>query len=227
MTTGFDARVRDRPLDRERPVHVLLWDADGVLQHPRHEWAPRLDAWGGPGFAEALFAAEVPALRGEVPFRDALEDLLTRWPGFTADVDDLLGLWEQVDGDDEAVALVRDVAASGVRCVLATNQQDHRKAHLRRVFGYDDVFERSFYSCDLGTMKPEVAYFEGVLAALGVEADQVGFVDDSRGNVQAALGLGIRAVHHVPATGVRGLRRVLGWDVGDESGRARGDAVRR
>lgn len=214
MTSAADVTVEVRPLDSARPVSVLLWDADGVLQHPRHEWRPRLETWGGPGFAEALFAAELPALRGEEPFRKSLERLLRERPDVTAGVGDLLGLWEQVDGDPAAVALVGEVAASGVTCVLATNQQDHRKAFLRRTFGYDDVFERSFYSCDVGAMKPEPAYFERVLEGLGIplaDADTVGFVDDSRANVETARGLGIRAVHHDPATGVGGLRRDLGW----------------
>lgn len=215
MSNAAEALMTDvRPLDPARPVRVLLWDADGVLQHPHHEWAPRLEEWGGPGFAEALFAAEAPALRGDVPFRECLSALLLDWPEVTASVDDLLGLWEQVDLDEDAIALVRDVAASGVSCVLATNQQDHRKEFLRREFGYDDVFTRSFYSCDLGAAKPEPAYFERLLTSLGIPAeqvDEVGFVDDNRANVATALGLGIRAVHHDPASGVAGLRVALGW----------------
>lgn len=210
VRAGSDTVV-DRPLDPARPVSVLLWDADGVLQHPRHEWAPRLEAWGGAGFAEALFAAEVPALRGELPFRDCLSELLLDWPDVTASVDDLLGLWELVDLDEDAVRLVREVAATGVACVLATNQQDHRKEFLRREFGYDDVFARSFYSCDLDAMKPERAYFERVLAAIDVPADEVGFVDDNQANVTTALELGIRAVHHDAASGAIGLRTALGW----------------
>lgn len=214
MTLGADIDiVVDRPLDAARPVRILLWDADGVLQHPRHEWRPRLETWGGPGFASALFAAEVPALRGEMPFRKCLSELLVEWPDVTATVDDLLELWEQVDLDKDAVQLVHEVAASGVTCVLATNQQDHRKEFLRRTFGYDDVFAESFYSCDLGARKPEAAYFERVLEALGIPADrvdEVGFVDDNHDNVATALGLGIRAVHHDPDSGVTGLRAALG-----------------
>lgn len=212
MTTAADAElVAERPLASARPVEVLLWDADGVLQHPRHEWAPRLQAWGGPGFAEALFAAEVPALRGELPFRDCLSELLLDWPEVNASVEDLLALWEQVDLDNDAIVLVREIAASGVTCVLATNQQDHRKDFLRRTFGYDDLFARSFYSCDVGARKPEPAYFERVLETLDLPADQVGFVDDVEANVAAARQLGIRAVHHDPASGVTGLRGALGW----------------
>jgi len=153
----------------------------------------------------------VPALRGEVPFREALAQLLIEWPDVAASVEDLLELWEQVDRDDDAIALVREVAATGVTCVLATNQQDHRKAYLRRRFGYDDVFTRSFYSCDLGARKPERAYFERVLEALDLPAERVGFVDDVEANVEAARELGIRAVHHDPTSGVTGLRAALGW----------------
>lgn len=214
MTRSADVSVEVRPLDPAGPVRTLLWDADGVLQHPRHEWGPRLEAWGGPGFADALFATELAPLRGEVPFRDALARLLAERPEVTATVDDLLSLWEQVDGDPEAVGLVREVADSGVTCVLATNQQDHRRDFLRREFGYDGLFAQSFYSCDVGAMKPEPAYFERVLAALGVGPDaagEVGFVDDRRANVEAALALGIRAVHHDPGSGVTGLRAALGW----------------
>ncbi|MFW5471595.1 HAD family hydrolase [Knoellia sp. CPCC 206435] len=211
MSLASRSATDDRPLLAARPVSVLLWDADGVLQHPRHEWAPRLAAWGGDGFAEALFASEIPALRGETPFREALGQLLTRWPEVTAGVDDLLDLWEQVDPDPDAVRLVGEVAASGVRCVLATNQQDHRKAFLRERFGYDDVFEQSFYSCDLGAMKPEPAYFERVLESLSVDPTDVGFVDDRLDNVETARALGIRAVHHDPLSGVVGLRSALGW----------------
>lgn len=219
MTAAADVSVDARPLDPAHPVRVLLWDADGVLQHPPRSWtaagwADALDGWGGAGFAELLFAAEVPALRGEEPFRDSLTRLLEEHPDVTAGVDDLLGLWEQVEVDEHALRLVSEVAASGVRCVLATNQQDHRKEFLRRTFGYDDHFEQSFYSCDVGAMKPEPAYFERVLTALGVEpqdAHEVGFVDDNLANVDTALGLGIRAVHHDPASGVTGLRETLGW----------------
>lgn len=53
-----------------------------------------------------------------------------------------------------------------------------------------------------------------MLASLGVapeDAGEVGFVDDSLPNVETALGMGIRAVHHDPASGVDGLRSVLGW----------------
>ena len=58
------------------PVEVLLWDCDGVLQHGRFDWRARLDGEVGDGFADRVFEAELPALRGERPLREVLEELL-------------------------------------------------------------------------------------------------------------------------------------------------------
>ena len=55
-------------------------------------------------------------------------------------------------------------------------------------------------------MKPEPAFFERVLADLGLEAAEVGFVDDSPANVEGARAAGIRAVRHDPASGAAALR---------------------
>ena len=38
-----------------RPVEVLLWDCDGVLQHGRFDWRSRLDGAVRPGFARRVF----------------------------------------------------------------------------------------------------------------------------------------------------------------------------
>lgn len=205
-----------------RPLTVL-WDADGVLQHSTGPWRERLDAAGGPGFAEAVFAAEGPALRGVEPFADCLARLLRSWPADIT-VEELLGLWEDVDVDAEAFGLVGQVRRSGVPCYLATNQQDHRVRFMRTVLGYDAAFDGSFYSSELGVAKPDPAFFRSVLdrvaADLGraVRPGEVAFLDDSAANVAAATGLGIRAVRHDPLTGTAGLRAQLaevGWSLGD------------
>lgn len=205
----------------EPPIVALLWDADGVLQHSRGGWRERLDTAGGPGFAEAVFTAEGPALRGEEPFADVLARLLRTWPADIT-VPELLGLWEDVDIDEAAVALVQRVRASGIRCFLATNQQDHRVRYMRTVLGYDEWFDGAFYSSELGAAKPSPDYFSRVLELLPTEGAEradpatVGFIDDSAANVESALALGLRAVRHDPARGVAGLAdaviRVTGAD---------------
>ncbi len=187
-------------------VRALLWDADGVLQHAPDGWRPVLDAAGGPGFAEEVFAAEGPALRGEATLRDTLADVLVRFPGASVGVDDLLALWERAVLDDDAMALVAEVRSTGVLAVLATNQQDHRRAWMREALGLDRHFDRVFYSCDMGLLKPDPAYFRHILDDLGLGAHEAAFVDDSADNVESARSVGIRAVHHDPASGPTVLR---------------------
>lgn len=194
-------------------VEVLLWDCDGVLQHGRFDWRSHLDATVGPGFAERVFRAELPALRGERSLRAVLEDLLRQEAAHEGrppvTVEELLDVWEQFDLDPEAVAILAEVRGHGVRCLLATNQQDHRVRFMRRVHRYDDLVDGSYYSSEVGAMKPDPGFFEHILADLGVPAGRIGFVDDVPANVETARSLGIRAVHHHPAGGAEALRRAL------------------
>lgn len=192
-----------------RPVEVLLWDCDGVLQHGRFDWRSRLDGAVRPGFARRVFEAELPALRGERPLREVLEELLRleqeQSDHVPISVEDLLAIWEQFDLDPEAIAVLTAVRDLGVPCMLATNQQDHRVQHMREVRGYDDLVDGSYYSSEIGAMKPDRIFFERVLDDLGLSGDRVGFVDDVAANVESARSVGIRAVLHDPASGAAGL----------------------
>lgn len=197
---------------RSDTVDVLLWDCDGVLQHGRVDWRTRLDDAVRPGFAERVFQAELPALRGERPLRQVLEELLAREAAdgrVPVTVEDLLDVWEQFDLDPDAVAVLTAVRGLGVRCLLATNQQDHRVRFMREEHGYDDLVDGSYYSSEVGAMKPDPAFFEHILEDLGLPAERVGFVDDVAANVEAARSVGIRAAHHDPDSGAAGLVRAL------------------
>ena len=192
-----------------QPVEVLLWDCDGVLQHGRFDWRSRLDGAVRPGFARRVFEAELPALRGERPLREVLEELLRlereQSDHVPISVEDLLSIWEQFDLDPEAIAVLMAVRDLGVPCMLATNQQDHRVRHMREVRGYDDLVDGSYYSSEIGAMKPDRIFFERVLDDLGMAGEQVGFVDDVPANVESARSVGIRAVLHDPESGAEGL----------------------
>lgn len=190
---------------------AVLWDADGVMQHARPGWRERLEAIGGPGFAEATFTVEEPATTGAVTMQAALEELLAQWP-VAATVDDVLAVWDEVDVDPGAVALVEEVRARGIRRVLATNQQDSRTRFTRTVLGYDRIMDLSCYSNELGVRKPSPEYFGSALAAVAadldvdvIEPERVVFLDDAPANVDAAALLGICAVLHDPSTGADGL----------------------
>lgn len=190
------------------PIQAVLWDADGVLQHGRRSWPDRLTELGGPGFAEALFAAEEGPLRGTEPFRECIARLLQE-RRLDADPDAVLAMWEDLDVDEDAFALIDQVRAGGTPCYLATNQQDHRVALMRHTLGYDVRFDDVFYSSEMGAAKPDPEFFEIILTHLEIPAATILFIDDNATNIAAAAALGIRAEQHEPAAGPTGLRRIL------------------
>lgn len=77
-----------------------------------------------------------------------------------------------------------------------------------------DRFDRVLASCHLGARKPDAAFYERLLSALGLEAHQVAFVDDREVNVEAARALGLPAHRYESADGVRRWLRELGLGVG-------------
>jgi putative hydrolase of the HAD superfamily len=60
--------------------------------------------------------------------------------------------------------------------------------------GLGNRFDGSFFSCRMGLRKPAPAYFRLVQSRIGVEPEQILFLDDHEANVTAAERVGWRAV---------------------------------
>jgi putative hydrolase of the HAD superfamily len=57
---------------------------------------------------------------------------------------------------------------------------------MRKVLGYDALFDVSCYSCDLGVAKPAPAFFAEAARRIGADPSAILFVDDSAPNVDGA-----------------------------------------
>lgn len=179
-------------------VRAVLWDADGVLQHLPAGWEASMRPVVGhlvddvEAFLAEAFAAERPALTGDARWLDVLPGLLERW-GIASAYDDALRVWLTIEPVVATRELVSSLRAAGVRCFLATNQDEHRGQHMQVQLGYADLFDDTFYSYELGLAKPDPAYFSAVLERLGLPGGEVLFVDDSAANVASAREVGLRA----------------------------------
>jgi putative hydrolase of the HAD superfamily len=167
-------------------------------------------------FLQEAFAAERPALTGHARWLEVLPRLLERW-GIADSYDDALRVWLTIEPVAETRDLVASLRASGVRCFLATNQDEHRGRHMHENLGYAELFDDTFYSFELGVAKPDPAYFSAILSRLGLPAAEVLFVDDSATNVESARGVGLRAEQWHVDEGIDTLRdrlRAHGLPVG-------------
>lgn len=180
------------------PVRHLLLDADGVLQRPRSGWDERLAGLldgRGREFLERAWVEERPALEGRGDFLDALGGVLAEF-GVEADAESVhRAVWRDIETSEASLALVRAARSAGYGVHLATNQERHRAAHMRTVLGFDDLFDVSCYSHELGHAKPAPAYFEAALHRIGIGPEEALFVDDRADNVAAARGVGLHGVH--------------------------------
>ena len=200
-------------------ISTILFDADGVVQYPatnrRMRWAEILrgrdDDDAVDGFVAALSDVERSCYEGQGDFLAALPDLLAQW-NCAGTVDDFLRVWTAIHVDAEVVQLIATVRASGVLCCLATNQEPFRGRYMSETLDYGAVFDRQFYSCELGVAKPDPKYFSAILERLGRPYHEVLFIDDIEANTRAAASVGIHTETFTPASGTPAdeMRRVLG-----------------
>jgi putative hydrolase of the HAD superfamily len=180
------------------PVAAVLWDADGVLQDVPSGWEASMRPAVGhllddvDAFLTAAFEAERPALTGDARWMEVLPRLLEQW-GVPEAYGQAVDVWLTIEPVPEVRALVEKVRASGVRCFLATNQDEHRGGYMQAHLGYADLMDGALYSYEMRVAKPDPAYFRLALDRLRLQPGQVLLVDDNVGNVEAARGVGLIA----------------------------------
>ena len=202
-----------------QPIRAVLFDADGVIQNASSaDLSARLERILGfvpdplDVFTDEVFEAERPALAGQAELIDMLEPIVRKWGAAGSAAALAEAWWCSIEADPAVLALIGRLRQQGMLCALATNQQRFRANYMRETFAYDTLFERSFYSYELGCVKPDVLYFQRILASLPLEPAQILFIDDVEKNVAAARSVGIQAaqfVHPRSPEGVVALRKLL------------------
>lgn len=132
---------------------------------------------------------------------DLVEELekgwLTEWE-WENSAQDLIDYWI-CTGDtvnQPVLETVDKLRKKGVECILATNQEKYRAAHLQAKLG--PVFSRVFSSAQVGAKKPSADFFDAVFERLqierpGIRKDDVLFWDDDQENVDGAEVYGFSA----------------------------------
>jgi 2-haloacid dehalogenase len=141
--------------------------------------------------------------------------LARRYPGHR----DMIMVWadrceEMAAGQfDEAVGVLREVKAAGLRCLALSNMEPATFATRRARFGFMDWFDGFVISGIEGVAKPDRRIFQILLRRYRLEPAATVFIDDSPANVEAARGLGMTALRYTSAGQLRGQLRSLGLTV--------------
>ncbi|NEA35252.1 HAD-IA family hydrolase [Streptomyces sp. SID13031] len=193
-------------------IDTVLFDADGVIQRPTVDWRAALSTYvpaeSADEFVLDLMVSERPSIAGKGDFREAVAEVLARWSS-TASPEDILHLWSAFEADPVVVGWIQELRAAGIGCHLATNQHTYRRAIMNDERHYGDLFDQSFYSCDLGLAKPDPAYFKAILAAVDRPAASTLFIDDNEPNIEGARSAGLHAELYDLSQGHEVLRELL------------------
>lgn len=185
LTNGWD--------HNERAVVLKQFDLDRAEFEARHE--KPYDAWE----------------RDTISVYDYLNEAIFYQPrSFTPD-DFIAAMKEQsIPIPANAMGVLKDVAASGKYLVGLLNNES-RLLHEYRMekFGLSPYLDVQLSSCYLGMRKPDAEIYRRALDILGIlgrPASRILFIDDRKGNADAAAAQGMTAIQF---TGEEPLRAQL------------------
>lgn len=190
------ASKNGRTSENEITSRALVFDADGVVIEPwgfaralQVEYGISLDV------TKEFFAGPFKqCLSGEADLFDSIAPYLDRWhwPGT---VQAFIELWMESDNkpNTEVLSHIQEVRKSGAKCYVASNQEQIRAEYIRVSMGFESMFERLFFSCELGCAKPDRQFFDSVSAEIGLEPHNIHFWDDAGSYVHAARSAGWNA----------------------------------
>ena len=147
-------------------------------------------------------------LTGDADLKEVIAPYLKAW-GWTKGVDALLDYWFKLEHDInvELIEYIQRLRRKGVLCFLATNNEKYRFQYMLDKMGFADAFDKTFASAHLRFKKPDPEFFSKIYGELDkIQKNEILFVDDSAGNIEAARNFGIHTEHY---TSLKNLKKKI------------------
>jgi putative hydrolase of the HAD superfamily len=190
-----------------RPPAAVLFDLYDTLVHasPRRSFyhavpaalAVRPERW-----LACYRALGRAAMLGDVPDMTTRVALACRHAGQPRDPaavaavvrEKLPLLYGDIEPDGQALAVLDELRAAGVRLAIVSNAASHSERLLDR-FGFRDRVSATAMSWSVGVLKPDPLIYRTALGALGVVPGEAAYVGDGGdGELRGARRLGLRTV---------------------------------
>ncbi len=174
---------------------MVFFDADGVLIKKKHLFSEQLEQDFGIKTATTLpFFKGIftQCTLGKADLKKELARVIPQW-GWNGTVEELMEYWftKGTVIDQDVVEYIQSLTEKGFRCFMATGQEKYRGEHLQRTLGNGQIFERVFYTADIGYPKEDSRFWERVFSIVGEKPQQILFIDDSEKTVKAVAESGI------------------------------------
>jgi putative hydrolase of the HAD superfamily len=184
-------------------ISTILWDIGGVLLTNGWDHEGRAEVLKQFGVDKAEFEEFHPEAndeweKGLISVEEYLNRTLFRKPrSFTAE--EFIGAMKAQSKvlPDSALGILEELAASEtVDLGMLNNEAAELNDYRIEEFGFRAYFDVFFSSCYVGLRKPGEQIYRLALSVLQAEPQEVLFIDDRKGNVEAARSLGIHALQY-------------------------------
>lgn len=172
-------------------IQGIIFDLDGMIVHGER-FSNRLEKEYGISLSTTMpfFKGDFQkCIIGGADLKEILPDYFPEW-GWKGTLEELLNFWfaeEASQIDQRFEVITRNLKAEGIRCYLATNNEQYRTQSLlsNRQLGswFDDVFA----SYILKAKKPEVEFFSKMLSKVSLPQSNLEFWDDDPENIAGAI----------------------------------------
>lgn len=189
-------------------LKAIMCDADGVLIIPPERFSKRLEREHGilESLTKQFFDHPFQkCMIGENDLKDALKPYLDDW-GWKKSVDDFLLYWFESENypNNELLEHIGHVRDAGVKCYLATNQEEYRTEFIRLNMGFDSKLDGIFSSAYATAKKPNVLFwaycYSWIANDLGttesnivLAPSHIMYFDDAQNNVDEACLYGFKS----------------------------------
>jgi putative hydrolase of the HAD superfamily len=189
-------------LSQKRSVRAVVFDYGNVLclEQTREDMKAMALVCGIPHerFSELYWKLRPPYDRGEVDGPAYWTAVVGQQePGLSKDqIATLIKLdSESITRPNQgAVEWAKLLHEEGFSLALLSNMPLELSRYVTKFFPSLPTFEHLIYSCDYGTIKPELAIYKDCLELLKVAPQDILYLDDRAENLEAAARLGINSV---------------------------------
>jgi len=120
--------------------------------------------------------------------------------------EEITACWNSILGNyyPEAIQKAKELKSKYRLYLFSNTNAIHYKCFIeiyKRQFGtsdFDDLFEKAYYSHDIGIRKPYVESYTWVLNDAGILAAETLFIDDTKANIEGAEKAGLQAIYLEP-----------------------------
>lgn len=151
--------------------------------------------------------------KGEISEDQFVEEIL-KHVDKPVEKEDIIDAWNELllDFPKERIELLDNLNKSTrfSTYLLSNTNSIHKKVYNQDLFNQfsmrlEDLFEKAYFSHEIGMRKPDAEIFQYVLERENLEPSETLFIDDSSDNIAAASALGIKTLHIKDGTSITDL----------------------